>query len=119
MESKEMLERGLSQSPVDVLGLIKQIALKLKELGDNGQAKRDWLNTILDFSIDFYRRQIHEQLPQTSNGEPPLSEQAMADVEISRRALMSCIEAQRDVPKNLNLAGLVESWVCELGLICR
>lgn len=111
----------LADSPLDAVGLAKQVLAIVETAGKESAAKRQRIQVILRFAVDFYRQlmRLSVGLPPTGDGElTRAASQAATRPLPSPECLGNCLErtvvAQGHVDRNAHHANLVECWLGDL-----
>ncbi len=119
-EFREKLLRELGCPTCSSVELSKDVAAFVDEAGKEAPPRRERINRLLYFAAEFYRQQMRSLSGLPIEGDAVLQQAVAAshqagggDAETAAACLEQCLEYQRHLQANANLATLVEAWIDE------
>ena len=109
-EFRKDLLAALQPSQIDTLALAKSVAQFVEAAGKEASSRRVRLRQVIEMVIAFLRGRMTQGLDDDARDDLPASETISHQIE-------RCIEAQRQVASNANLATLIDCWIDDV--FCR
>ena len=119
-EFREKLLAELGRPTRSSVALSKEVASFVDEAGKEAPPRRERINRLLNFAAEFYRQQMRRISGLPVEGDVVLQRAVAAaqpatgdDAETAAACLEQCLEYQRHIYANANLATLIEAWIDE------
>ncbi|MFK7736863.1 MAG: ATP-binding protein [Pirellulaceae bacterium] len=103
-EFRSALESSLTQRPLPISALGKELSGIVDAAGKDNRTKRDRMRSIFGMAAEYYRRRVLQESSQP--------DQAKLDDPL--KCWNRCLQAIEQVERNANQAGLIEAWVADL-----
>jgi len=112
-EFRHQLFRDLQSRRPDSVRMARSVQAFVDEAGNESRAKRDRLNTIISFAIEFYRSQLVPASVSNSAAIDHANAEHCADGgETAVRALECSLETLESIDRYANLGLIIQHW-CE------
>jgi len=108
-------------------GFLKELSSFVDAAGKEASLKRDRMRVIADWAILFYRHWMWRLSQAESESDDPIILRAVnaavsrgnCNAEVAGDCVHRCLETHRHIASNANQATMLESWLSDLGKICR
>lgn len=121
---RESLWKGLSESPIDCVGLSAEILRYAEQSGREGAARRERLRHAIGAATEFYEQLLRSTYSYPSyEGRQPESTAPRADrafprdVNVLAQCVERCLDAAEQVDRNAYPATLIECWLDDLAAL--
>ncbi|MCH5375334.1 MAG: DNA polymerase III subunit [Planctomycetes bacterium] len=125
-EFRQTLLLELCQPDWNAVELSRTMAGFVDEAGKDAPSRRERMNQLIEFSVEFYRQLMRDFSGMPVEGDEILQRAVAAahrdwpgNAESAAACLDRCLDAQGQVQANANQATLLDCWLDELAMITR